>query len=302
MSNDLGVKGAEAMRKAEDRQEGKREIVEKDKAKETLTHENAPDEITWGDVTGARDELNGWYSPYKHWLFEKAGIDGYGVEISFEVEAGIVIGGVAVEPVGVSILWITNSEVDASVDGVKVDPQDNPHYFLFASRSASAGFSLGADTGINVEWFYATHYGPDPITRASWAGPVVSVDVEGGLSLGIGAEGGGSYFSAVDYDKDGPYGSLDFWYPDSGWHGVSYSATFQTGLSLEIEAIGASATTAQENVTDFLGRPQVRKVFEEGAPDIPEEGDFHYQRDVTGGSFFGWLADAMGPNIDEELE
>lgn len=267
-----------------------REIVTESQAKDAVQHRNASDEIKWDHVTTARDTFGGWLAPYRRWALAHAGIDGFGVDISLEVEGGIGVGGVSVEPTGVSILWITHSEADVGDEGVAVDPLDNPHFFLFTSVGYSTGIDLGASAGIGAEYFYAVRFGDEPNTRASWAGPVVSLDVEAGGKFIAGGEASGSYFSSVDYDRTMAKGALGFGWPDAGWHGVSYSGELEIGFGLELN-IGMTATQANASIVDHFGRPDVRKAMTEGATDVPEQLNRGYQRETTGGSVLSWLAD-----------
>lgn len=268
--------------------------------KDTVQHDDAPDEITWDHVTTARDQLTGWLAPYKRWALAHAGIDGYGVDVSFEVEAGIGVGGVGVEPTGVSILWITHSEATTADEGVDVDPLANPHFFLFSSTSYSTGIDLGASGGVGAEFFYGVRYGDGPITRGSWAGPVVSLDVEAGGKFIAGGEGSGSYFSSVDYDKTMAHGALSFGFPNTGWHGISYSGELEIGFGIELD-IGMTATQANASIADHFGRPDVRKVFQQEDPAVPDQLEKGYQRDTTGGSILTWLGD-WSSGVGEALE
>ena len=266
-----------------------REAVTESQAQEAVEHENASDEIKWDHVTTARDTFGDWLAPYRRWVLAYAGIDGFGVDISLEVEAGIGIGGVSVEPTGVSILWITPSEADVGDEGVAVDPLDNPHFFLFTSAGYSTGVDLGAEAGIGAEYFYGVRYGKKPATRGSWAGPVMSFDVEAGGKFIAGGEGSGSYFSSVDYDKTMMNGALTWGFPLNGWHGVSYSGELEIGFGLEL-SFGMTATQANASIADHFGRPDVRKAMQ-NADEVPERLDEGYQRETTGGSILGWLSD-----------
>lgn len=275
----------------------RREPATQQQVKDAIEKPAVP--VTWSHITTVVQDMF-TLAPYRRWVLSRAGIDGFGVDISFEVEAGVVVGGVSVEPTGVSILWITNSEVTAADDGVAVDPvDDNPHFFLFSSTGYSFGVNIQGGAGVNAEYFYAQRYGGGQNTRNSWAGPVVSYDAEVSGKLLAGAEASASYFGSVDYDKTGPNGTLSVSWANSGWHGMSYSGQLEAGVGLEL-AFGRTATEANSSIVDHFGRPDVRKAMQ-NADEIPDRLEKGYQRDTTGGSIMGWLAD-WSSNIGEAVQ
>lgn len=268
--------------------QARRAAVTEAMAKQFASHDGVKGPLTWSHVTTIKSNLNGWMSDYKRWALAHAGIDGYGVEISVEVEAGFGLGGITVVPTGISILWITHSDADIGDEGVEVDPLDNPHYFLYNSVGYSTGIDLGASAGVGADYFYAVRYGDAAITRDSWAGSVVSFGGEVSGKLLVGLEASGQYFSSVDYDKSQAKGTLV--YPGTGWHGISYSGELESGAGLEL-AFERSAVEANSSVADHFGRPDVRKAIQQGATTVPEQLNKGYQRDTAGGGILSWLAD-----------
>ncbi len=279
-------------------------------AQTVLDHDDAPADVDWSMVQGWIDEFTSWYGEVERQLLSAFYIDGVGIEISLGVEVGAGLLSGNLDPIGVSILWITNSEADASMDGVDEDPVwGSPHYYAFSSISGGVGPAAEVSGNVSVDLFYAYRYGPDPVTPASWAGPTASLDVEASLSHFGGAQVSASRFSSIDLDKSSAFGFLASPFPTSGWHGYSFSGGLQGGeggeFTLNLSLVGASEglfehlSNAYDTLPD-LTRPEVRQEMQETG-EIPEQGEFHYQDDVPGGGFFSWFADSTS-GVGEALE
>lgn len=279
MADDVGIETPPEIKDPDEQAHIGRQSITKEQLKKVIQDPNAPEEFDWGDVQAVISDINQWITDTKHFAMASLGIDGYGFELSLGAEAAYVLGA-GFTPLGVSILWITDSTTGAH--------QNNPHFYTFYAESVSVGADYGLSLEQSVDRFYAHRFGNEPVTHDSWTGPVVSVDVEAGAGAIVGGEVSGSYFSSIDYDKDTLTGVLSFGFPKSGWHGVSYSVDVTEGGGFEV-SIGVTLVDTNAQLVEQFGRPDVRMVFEGDAPEVPDEDEYHYQKEAAGSRAMEWF-------------
>lgn len=226
-------------------------------------------------------------------------IDGYGIELSFggELQA---FGGVEVTPIGLCLLWITNSESGAR--------KNNPHYFLFGSSAVKTGASVTASVGVEKANFLAHRWGGGKNTAKSFAGPSVAYGAEASAKALAGAGLGASYWSSANYSDPKPTGVATFSWPNDGWEGASFELSVDTGAGFTFNIIHGQGdhntsleehmnsvetwvndtaesayNTAQNLDRDQLGERVAEKTKNTG--EITNEGEGNYQEDVSGWAF-----------------
>lgn len=276
---------------------GKRALVTESEAQNAVDQAS---DIAW-------DVINNLIHTYDPFLrsantaaaLSRGAIDGYGIELSFGAELQ-AFGGVEFTPIGICLLWITNSDASVSDEGVEVDPMDNPHYFLFGSSAVASGAAITA--GVNVEnaHFLAHRFGGGENTAQSFGGPSVSFGTEASAKVLGGAGAGGSYWSSANYNEPEPNGVATFAWPNDGWEGVSFAVSVGAGLGVTLlnftvgqgdhnmsltEHMNSVANWAEGtaesayNIATNVDRDRVGEEMKDTEP-VPEQGDMNYQKDT----------------------
>ncbi|WP_424016402.1 hypothetical protein ACOZ4N_10855 [Halorientalis pallida] len=245
-------------------------------------------QLDWDDLEDKVTGYESWLGSTMRYALSLSGLDAIAIEFSVSGGGGAVIGGEAAT--GVSVLFPLWSEYEPEPDE-KHPIEDAPHWYLFTSVGVDVGGTLGGSAGVDAQVVFADHWGgAEHISRQSWGGGVVSVDVEGTAALGAGAQlDVTAYFtSATDFEKP-EYGILTWDVPDRGWHGAGVGAGLATGAQIELSG-GVTITSACEDIIDF-GNPAVRKAMRQSGEDIPELD--HYRRPDKGPGFIHALIEGL---------
>lgn len=281
---------SQAVANAQREDQGKRHQVAESEMEQFITQKT---NYNWNELSASLDSLLAYLTPRRRSWLSYTGLDGMAIEIAASVGGALGVG-LDFTPLGASFFIPFHTGVPDNTDPHPVD--DAPHFYLFSSIGFDIGASGGVEGGGDAQVVFADNWETaEDITVDSWSGTIISVDAEGGIALGLGADVSATlYFTSISPSGLVPYygAAVSEIIPDKGWHGAGIGAGLSTGAEFEL-SIGITLTTTLNSwLEQLFGRPDVRRAMM-NMEEIPEAGEMHYQPPSDPLSqFISWLADS----------